>query len=324
MQVKKQKILFRADSSFDIGVGHIMRDLVLAKEFEHAQIFFATRNLLGNINYKIEEQKYNVELLESNDIKEVIELINRYDIDMIVIDSYDIDYYYEKELKERVNIEIFVIDDTYERHHCDILLNHNIFADKSKYQTLVPSYCELRCGVEYTLLRDEFLYINIKKRDISDIDRLKVFVAMGGADSKAMNLKILEQIKDLDVEIEVVTTSANVNLQQLQNYVKDLGKINVNIDSNSLVKIIESCDIALVTPSVIVNEIIFCKIPFIAIKVAENQDEMYSFLKEKGFYVLISKNLYQLKNYIADISKTYNYKKQVCIIEKIIEKRLLE
>jgi len=36
-------ILFRADSSSTIGTGHIMRDLVLAKQFQDAHIIFATQ-----------------------------------------------------------------------------------------------------------------------------------------------------------------------------------------------------------------------------------------------------------------------------------------
>lgn len=42
-------ILFRADSSSTIGTGHIMRDLVLAKQYSDDKIVFATQELDGNI-----------------------------------------------------------------------------------------------------------------------------------------------------------------------------------------------------------------------------------------------------------------------------------
>ena len=54
----KQNILFRADSSSTIGTGHIMRDLVLAKQYKNSNIIFATQDLDGNINYKIKEAGY--------------------------------------------------------------------------------------------------------------------------------------------------------------------------------------------------------------------------------------------------------------------------
>ena len=48
-------ILIRADSSSYIGTGHIMRDLVLVKQYKNENIIFATQDLIGNVNYKIVE-----------------------------------------------------------------------------------------------------------------------------------------------------------------------------------------------------------------------------------------------------------------------------
>ena len=132
-------ILVRADSSSYIGTGHIMRDLVLAKQYKNENIIFATQDLVGNIKYKIIEAGYKIELLKSNDFEELNKLVKKFEIDMIVIDSYDIDYNFEKKLKEdNPSLKIFVLDDIYEKHFCDILLNHNIYADKKKYQNRKP------------------------------------------------------------------------------------------------------------------------------------------------------------------------------------------
>ena len=68
-------ILVRADSSSYIGTGHIMRDLVLAKQYKNENIIFATQDLVGNINHKIIEAGYKIELLKSNDFKELNDLI---------------------------------------------------------------------------------------------------------------------------------------------------------------------------------------------------------------------------------------------------------
>ena len=84
-------ILVRADSSSYIGTGHIMRDLVLAKQYKNENIIFATQDLVGNINHKIIEAGYKIELLKSNDFKELNDLIKKLNIDMIIIDNYDID-----------------------------------------------------------------------------------------------------------------------------------------------------------------------------------------------------------------------------------------
>ena len=103
-------ILVRADSSSNIGTGHIMRDLVLAKEYKNENIIFATQDLVGNINHQIIETGYKIELLKSNDFEELNDLIKRLNIDMIIIDNYDIDYNFEKKLKEdNSSLKIFAI-----------------------------------------------------------------------------------------------------------------------------------------------------------------------------------------------------------------------
>lgn len=324
MQINKQNILFRVDSSYDIGTGHIMRDLVLAKKFEGAKITFATQNLEGNINHKILEENHNLEILKSNNKNELVELIKKLQIDMVVFDSYDIDYEFEKFIKEQTDVKIMSLDDAYEKHYCDILLNHNVYAKKSKYKGLVPEKCLLQCGVRYTLLRDEFLHIKTRLRDIGNRDRIKIFVAMGGADSKNMNIALLEALKNLNVNIQVVTTKANQNLLQLMKYIDEHTNIHLHVNSENLARIIDCCDMAIVTPSVIVNEILFLKIPFISIMVADNQLNMYEYLKERGMLCLKSSEIRQLHVYVNELSSSEKYINQIKIITNIVNIRLLQ
>jgi len=284
-------ILFRADSSSTIGIGHIMRDLVLAKQYPNDEIFFATQNLEGNINDKIIESGYKVIVLDSNSIEELDRLIKKLNIDLLIIDHYEINYEYEKELKTKnPTLKIMVLDDTYEKHHCDILLNHNIYVDESKYKDLVPDICEIRCGFKYTLLREEFrIEKNIKRDKIYDF-----FIAMGGADTANLNIKILN-ILPKDKKVAIVTTNANKNLQDLKKYVKNKNNISLFINSDQIAKIINQSKLAIITPSVIVNEVYFLGVPFIVIKTADNQEDMYRYLQKNGYPVLEYKKIDLLK-----------------------------
>ncbi len=294
-------ILFRTDSSSIIGTGHIMRDLVLAKQFnKDSNIIFATQNLEGNINYKIKEDGYKLETLKSNSIDELDTLIKKYDIDMLVIDHYEINYNFEKELKRRnPKLKIMALDDTYERHYCDILLNHNIYAKVEKYKNLVPKWCEIRCGEEYTLIRDEFhIEKGVKREKIYDI-----FISYGGADTVNLNiptLKVLEEI-DKNLKIVVVTTKANSNLDKLKEYIKSKNNIELKINTNEIAKLLNQSKLAIVTPSVTMNEVWFLKIPFIAVHTVDNQKYMTSFLVEKGFFVLEEFDIEKLMNKILEI-----------------------
>jgi len=286
-----KNILFRADSSSTIGTGHIMRDLVLASQYSKANITFATQDLKGNINHKIIEAKYKLGILKSNDIKELDKLIKKLQIDLIVIDHYDIDANQEKQLKvKNPTLKILSFDDTYEKHHCDILLNHNISANKKKYKGLVPKTCELRCGSEYTLLRDEFYEAKKQKN---------VFLAMGGVDHSNLNIKILKVLSNFEnLKIIVVTISANQNLDELKKYVKGKKNIKLHINSNKIAKLMKKSDFAIIAASVTANEVHFMRLPFIAIKTAQNQDDIYKYLLKNKFLVLEKFNEKKLKNKI--------------------------
>lgn len=317
-------ILFRADSSYKIGTGHIMRDLVLASQYKDSKIIFATQNLDGNINQKIIESGYTVKSLFSNDIDELIKLIQRYEIEMIVIDHYEIDDLYEKELKEKTGVKILSFDDTYEKHHCDILLNHNISANMKKYKNLVPKDCELRCGGKYTLLRDEFIKemakYKLEKKKKKKASKFKVFIAMGGADSYNMNLKILKILKQYNnIKIHITTTGANQALSSLQAYVKRDKNIHLHVDKNNIAKIISKCDFGIVTPSVIVNEVINLGLPIISIMVTENQSDMHKFLKDKKIYVLKKNKIKKLTSFVDKMLIPKNYILNRSRIRKLIK-----
>jgi len=283
-----QNILFRANSSSTLGVGHIMRDLVLASQFKDARVIFATEELPGNINEKIQEQNYLIEILNSNNLEELVLLIKKHSIDTVVIDHYAIDYDFEKALKRATGVIIFALDDTYQKHYSDILLNHNVYADSDKYIDLVPKNSEVRCGSKYTLLRNEFIKEKKKGRQFpNDVNKKNVFISIGGTDHSNLNIKILEVLKETpNIFVNLVTTSSNKHLKELKYYVKKQNNITLHIDSNSIAKLMNKAHFAIVTPSVTLNEILYLGIPFVAIQTAENQKYMYSYIKKLNLKIL--------------------------------------
>jgi len=283
-----RSIIIRADSSSTIGTGHIMRDLVLAKEFKDKRVTFATRNLPGNINHKIKEAGYEIADLKTNSIEEFIDLIEKYNAQMVVIDNYEIGEAYEKALKQKTDVTIMVLDDTYEKHYCDILLNHNIYADANRYKELVPKHCELRCGKEYTLLRNEFIEA---KKNLSKFNTqhstFNIFIAMGGADHNNITTKILKTLEEFnDIHSNVVTTTANKNLDQLKEYAASKKNVTLHINTDKIADLMAKANLAIVTPSVTLNEVFFMELPFIAIQTADNQREMTRYLEKNGYVVL--------------------------------------
>ena len=289
-----KNILIRADSSSQIGIGHIMRDLVLAKEFSTSNVIFACQNLKRNINQKVLDSGFNVKILKSNDLEELDYLLKSLKIDFLIIDHYKITYEFEKQLKKQnPELKILSFDDTYEKHYCDILLNHNIYAQEKKYINKVPPFCEVRCGKEFTLVRDEFICELNQKYKISTPT---ILLALGGTDHSNVNLKILKVLEKFDnINIRIVTTSSNKNLDDLDNYVKRFDNITLYVDSNEMARLIKSSTFSIVSPSVIVNEILYLNTKFIAIKSAENQKFMYLYLEENNYSILENFDAEELK-----------------------------
>ena len=283
-------VLFRSDSSSFIGHGHIRRDLVLAAQYPKESVHFACRDLPGNL---IEEIPYTTHILKTEDLNELIDLIKALHVDLLIIDHYAFTCKEEKAIKEATDVTLLCFDDTYEKHHCDILLNHNISANPKRYTNLVPKNCELRCGSRYTLIRDEFKIEKEKKREkVYDI-----FVAIGGTDATNINIPILKTVPQ-DLKICLITTSANTSLKELENFVKNKPNITLHVNSHKVAKLMNQSKFAIITPSVIVHEVLFMELPFLAIKIIDNQDDIYEYLKKNNLCVLTIDDLDKIPKYI--------------------------
>lgn len=282
------KILFRSDASSEIGMGHVMRDLVLAQQYAQDIVMFATQNLPGNANQKIISEGYLVIDLKDNCVENLIKQIKKFEIDMVVFDHYGIDDLFEKKVKDETGVQVLSFDDTYVKHYCDILLNHNISAKEESYKGLVPSSCEMRCGKKYTLIRDEFKEIEHKERKpLKNKQELRVFVSMGGVDNTNITPKIVDFFSTIaHISLEIVTTSSNKHLLELQEKIKISKHATLHVDTNKIAQIMNSCDFAIITPSVSVHEVLFLKIPFIAIKTANNQEDIFDYLMKNHYLAL--------------------------------------
>lgn len=262
------------------------RCVTLAGKMRGSNVIFAVEDLPGNINYMIKEAGFEYMILSYNEADELIELINKTGADTLVIDSYDIGPEYEKKVKDGTGVRLIAFDDTYNRHECDVLINHNVYADPQKYRGLVPEGCELRCGREYTLIRDEFVREKEAPKTHSD-DNINVFVCMGGADTANLSASILKVLLEFpQVGADVLTTGANKNLTALKDFCAGNDRIRLHVDTDSMAKLMKKADFAVVTPSLILNEIDYMGIPFIAVKAADNQAEMMNYLRKRHLPVM--------------------------------------
>jgi UDP-2,4-diacetamido-2,4,6-trideoxy-beta-L-altropyranose hydrolase len=305
-----KNILFRCDSSSTIGLGHVKRCLLLAKRLKECdknlKILFTTQKLYGNINEEILKSGFSIYSISDNSVKMLDYFVKGLKTNLLVIDSYDIDYKFEEQLKiQNPTLKILSFDDTINPHCSDMVLNHGVQAQEKEYKRLVSKKTKLFCGSEYTLLRDEFLDAKRVK-----VTRNSVAVILGGNDVLNLSSKIADLLLEINkkYKITIITTSANQNLKEL----KQSKDIEVLVDINNIASVLASKSLVITASGGTLFEVLSLKKKFINIEVALNQKVVDKFLKNKGIKTTIkAEDLTKesLKNRIEYIKKNNVYKK---------------
>ena len=333
-----KKIAIRVDSSKIIGSGHLMRCLTLAGQLErneNAEIYFIARDLEGNLNALITDKGFKLKVLpryaensaligyakwltvsqdtDSAETKDILSSLGS--VDMIVIDSYAIDINWERAIRPFVK-KIFVIDDLFNRRHdCDILLNQNFGFDfEKKYKGLVPPDCELRLGLKYLLLREEFYETkkSLRKRD-GNIKNILVFY--GGSDLTSETVKALQALAKLNlpnVTVNVVVGANNANKNLIEKYCFK-HKFNFLCQVENMAELMNQADIAFGAGGSTTWERFFLGVPSIITSIAENQEsDAIKYLNDEGYTIYMGNSA---DCTVQDLSQTVKNLTQ----EKIIQ-----
>ena len=317
-----------------------MRCLVLAEKLRNkgCNIIFACKNEEGNINNIIINKGYRLFILNQSSWqhKQIQNIINKekLQIDWLIIDSYSLDFEFEYQMYNYIK-NIMVIDDLANRRHfCNILLDHNLYNDSNKYDSLVPQDCKKFLGLEYLLLRDEFK--NIPKR-IRNNSIQNIIVSFGGSDSTNETMKVLEGLENLqNINIDVVVGSVNTN-KYLIKYICYRKNYNYYEQVNNMAELINKADLAIGAGGISLWERCYLGLPSIVTITADNQiegvnnaDKLYC-IKNMGWYenvksedyynAIINLNINKLSYMSNNCSKLFNEDKVGEIIEYICENR---
>ena len=207
------KVLFRADASAVIGIGHVARCLTLAAELaaRGVQVSFACRELPGHQMVRIVEAGHEVLRVAPDD--EFACLAQGPVFDWIIVDHYQLDARWETRARQWAR-RIMVIDDLADRaHDCDLLLDQNFTASEALYQPLVPSSCRLVLGPQHALLRPAFRQGRTPQADGSR----QVLVSFGGFDQAGMTLKTLQALAGIEgVAVQCIAGQASTDLLALR------------------------------------------------------------------------------------------------------------
>lgn len=314
------RILIRADGGTNIGMGHIMRTLTLAKELKkYFDVAYVCRtdeedktikpgNKYSDGVHRVQVLGFKIFFVREDKVLEDLKDIQG---DILITDSYDVDEEYFEVTKKIFSRTIYIDDMClYNFKGADMIINQNINAEDLDYK--LNSETNYLLGCNYTMLREEFRNTHFKyiKRRAKDI-----MVTFGGADSFLLTLKTLYYLKDENYNFHVVVGPAfsNEYINKLRSYES---YSNVYFYYNADMKaLMEKCDICISAAGSTLYELCAEGVPSLSVIIAENQSKVaekfndIGIIKNLGWHNELNKD--KILNELDKLSKNYNMRKAI-------------
>lgn len=295
-------IIFRADASATIGGGHVYRCLTLAhaiKEQDASQsVVFVCHLSQGHMGDLIQAQGFELMTVEqplsASEMRKLLvqQQQNDHTIDWLIIDHYQINIHYQKQLHPLVR-NLMVIDDLANRgHYCDLLFDQSLNRHPSDYQPwLTNSNCGVICGSQFALLRDEFSTLKpqaiLKRKSFSHIE--KVLIAISATDPDNISGQIINQLDNLlanstckSWQYTLVLTSQAKHLAAIKQQI-DQSHLDINLALNvsNMAELMVAHDIAIAAAGGAMLERCAMGLPSIIIGVVDNQTHIIEALAKQ-------------------------------------------
>jgi UDP-2,4-diacetamido-2,4,6-trideoxy-beta-L-altropyranose hydrolase len=249
------------DFGSEIGFGHLKRlEAFLKLRMEDGE---------WRIVCKECEQKYTgIPIIKIKNENEFFDKVKELNPDEVIVDNYNFTYEDEKKFKELFpDIKLICFDDFEKQHFCDEVVSLN------------------------PCTKHKRIKLKLKKKYFK---REGIMVCIGATDPKGMIFKIL---KYLNGNIHIYTTSKNPNLKKLKKTAKLKGaEIHINKDTKTA---LFKHKFAIVSASTLSIEALESSISFIAVQVADNQQNIAKCLKRKRIKVLKENEIYKIPRFIS-------------------------
>ena len=233
-----------------------MRCLALGQAWQDAggNVVFAMAESTPAVDARLRSEgmeivQLNVAANSVQDAEDVAALAGNRHAAWVVVDGYQFDFVYQRNLKH-AGLKLLFVDDLGQCEHyfADLVLDQNVHASDKMYANR-ESYTRLLLGPSYALLRREFHVGRESRREIPTIGR-KLLVTMGGSDPDNLTLRLIEALTRISIpslEITVVAGGSNPQLPQLE---RTLAGLNIPIhlvgNANNMPKLMNQSDIAII------------------------------------------------------------------------------
>lgn len=285
-----ETVFFRVDANSQIGMGHAMRCITIAKKLHEKGLkcyFLGSDNVTGQI---IEENGLQFECLDTNyrDLteEEALDISGRMrkrNSRVLIVDSYYAQEKYFTCLRQKR--EILVVCFWYFEREIpvDILINYNVNYNRLFYEkTYSGKDIKLLLGSDYVPLREEFGQTNyVVKQQVNTI-----LLMTGGTDTFNFIGQFLEYVKESamfhGVRFICVSGNYNPNFEKIRKIQDTWDKVQIIEKSENVSELMKQSDLVLSAGGTTMYELCAIGVPTILFSFADNQISEATYMgKEK-------------------------------------------
>lgn len=279
-------VAIRADGNNKIGLGHIIRTMVLGNELKrnNCKVTYVTQNNKETLDI-LKRNKFEFLNIEINtSLVDEIYIINKFmedkKIDIFIGDSFKIDKNYIANIKKYGKF-IVIIDNLRDMSlGANLIINGGIYAyklanDAERYNQKVL------LGTKYFLIREQFK--NINKRAINK-EVKSILITMGGADPMNLTPKFISMVSSINgnFKINVVVGNAFKNIKEIKDIDKNNSQIKLYYNVENMADLMYESDIAISAGGITLYELSIVGTPTIVLIQAENQVLPSNIFNDKG------------------------------------------
>jgi UDP-2,4-diacetamido-2,4,6-trideoxy-beta-L-altropyranose hydrolase len=280
------KLVFLADSSPSIGIGHVMRTMTLAAEAVERghDVVLHSGTLPPFLADRARRLRVGTVDVTADGWPPVALSRLAAEADLICFDGYD----FGRDLIDTLRSNhgaLMAIDDNREipLDNVDMILNQNPHATPELYDDLQPR--QLLVGPRFALVRDEVTALR-SRRSVQSA-RSQIVVSMGGTDPAGLTVPLAEMlIDDTDLAIELAPGVDSSRANHRREFVARHVDRVTELRPDDLPAALARCDIALLAAGSTVWEAATLGVPTIALIVAENQEASARAAADRGALIL--------------------------------------
>lgn len=276
-------IAFRVDANEFIATGHVMRCLAIAMEIRKQRrdcIFFLAEQKGIEL---IEEKGFAYFVLQSKwnqletELPIMIEKIQEYDLEWLIVDSYQATAKYLRKLNESVPV-LYLDDMAKEIYPVSIVLHYTDWLENDNYKKqYVSTKTKVLAGMRYVPLREEFYPKKKEKLGTT------VLITTGGTDIYHITERFLRNIFETKADLSkrrklqkikyhIIVGAMNQDREKLKELEKQHSNLVLHFNVNYMGELMRSSDFAISAGGTTLFELCACQIPTVCFSFAENQE----------------------------------------------------